>query len=887
MRTQPVLLTCWVATAVSATAFQASHFETPGGNRPAVRRNSGASILPGGRVVAPLGKQLTTGPGAFGLAVSPEGRIVTANLGPERLSLSFFELDKKGTWLIHHTLAARAERRPSDDEKELRSTFVGVVFADEKHIWMAEGNSGRVRLLDTTTGERRRLIDLNDGKFRDSFATDLALDAARGILYISDQANFRVVAVDTKHSRILSSVSIGILPSNIILSQDGNALYAANVGVFQYSPIPGGDANKGLTTGIAFPAFGFPSREAMEGVTRRTEMGEVKVPGLGDPNVKEANSIAIVDVADPSAMKVRDFVKTGRPFSPETAGGSSPSGVLAAAGAVYVSNAHDDTISVIDPKEAVVKSEIELRIPGLEKLRGIMPLGMAYDADSGWLLVAEAGINAVGIIDTKTNTVIGHVPVGWFPTRVALREGMVYAANAKGHGTGPNLPGREQYQDSNGLIDLLHRGSLSVFPLPAKAELEKHTATVMSANGFLPAPGPAGPIPPEIKYTVLIVKENRTYDEVFGDLGTVANGGTAGIPALARLGTAGYADGGGSRLSLQRTNVTPNHHSMAKQWAFSDNFYSDSEVSVDGHHWLVGNYPDAWTESSLMAAYAGQKDFRFPTTAPGRLIFAGTDSSVHPEEIEEAGTIWHQLERYQIPFRNFGEGFELAGVQEEPGEKPTGARFLTNVPMPDPLYRNTSRIYPGFNMNIPDQYRAAQFIADIEENFVKPGKELPRFIFIHLPNDHMTKPRPEDGYPYAASYVADNDLALGKIVEYLSHSPWWKQMAIFITEDDAQGGRDHIDAHRTVLLGVGPYFKKNYAVHINSSFPGLLKTIFRILGVPPLNLYDACAADLSDAFTTEPDFSTYTPLRPDVRLFDAAKAREPKDPKPSERMDAR
>jgi hypothetical protein len=392
-------------------------------------------------------------------------------------------------------------------------------------------------------------------------------------------------------------------------------------------------------------------------------------------------------------------------------------------------------------------------------------------------------------------------------------------------------------------------------------------------------------VPPEIRYVVLIVKENRTFDEVFGDMAQAGLGPVAGVPALARFGMRGFAQGGKDQFSLQRIAVTPNHHEIAKRWTFSDNFYADSEVSVDGHHWLVDAYPDIWTESSRMASYTGGKDFRFPTAAPGRLLFAESNSSVHPEEQPEGGTLWHHLERHGVPFRNFGEGFELAGNEEEPGEMPTGARFLTNVPMPAPLYRNTSREYPGFNMNIPDQFRAGQFIRELHEKYETGGEPFPRFIFIHLPNDHMAKARPKDGYPFQASFVADNDYALGRIVEYLSNSPWWKEMAIFITEDDAQGGRDHIDSHRTFFIGAGPYFKRNYVSHVHASFPGLLKTIFRILGVPPLNLYDAAASDLADCFTSSPDFASYRVLPIDERLFDPAAAREPLDPQPSPRMD--
>ena len=137
----------------------------------------------------------------------------------------------------------------------------------------------------------------------------------------------------------------------------------------------------------------------------------------------------------------------------------------------------------------------------------------------------------------------------------------------------------------------------------------------------------------------------------------------------------------------------------------------------------------------------------------------------------------------------------------------------------------------------------------------------------------MTKERPADGYPYEASFVEDNDLALGRILQYLSHSPWWREMAVFITEDDAQGGLDHIDAHRTVLLAAGPYVKRNYVTHTNSSFPGLLKTIFELLQMPPLNLMDASAASLREIFTDEPDFTPYDVLIPDLRVFDASKVR--------------
>jgi YVTN family beta-propeller protein len=560
------------------------------------------------------------------------------------------------------------------------------------------------------------------------------------------------------------------------------------------------------------------------------------------------------------------------PFGQQSAGGSSPSGVFAAAGHVYVSNAANDSITVIDAKTNQVEAEIPIRIRGLEGLRGVLPIGMAYHEATGWLLVAEAGINAVGVIDSRERRVIGHLPTAWFPTRVALDGDMVFVANARGHGRGPNAV-------RNAFSRPPRQGTLSMFPLPQASEIAGETAFVMRANGFVPRDELEPPIPAGIRHVMLIVKENRTFDEVLGDVAQAA-----GAPEWARFGTRGFVEGKGKRFSLKDVNVTPNHHAIARRWAFSDNFYADSDVSVDGHHWLVGAYPNAWTESSLMAAYSDQKkDFRL-TEAPGRLLFAGSDSSVHPEGQLEGGTIWHHLVRQGISFYNFGEGFELAGVDESRDLEPTGARFLTNVPMPEPLYRNTSREYPGFNMNVPDQYRAQQLIHEIDEKYVKGGAELPQFIFVHLPNDHMADPRPSDGYPYDASYVVDNDDALGRILEYLSTTKWWREMVVFITEDDAQGGVDHVDAQRTLLLCAGPWCKKGYVSHRNSSFPGLLKTIFRILHLPPLNLFDSVASDLSDCLAAEPDAAPYKLVDVDRRIFDPAAAR--KGNAPATKMDA-
>ena len=874
----------------SALRLTAAEYAAPAGRVPVARRPGAASVIPGGRVVDPPGVLHFTGPGPFGLAISPDGKtVVTANGGPQRFSFTVLERAKDtGTrWSVRHVLAPR-EKEPvrEGDDDVWRSVFMGLAFAGDNTLFAAEGNSGCVREVNPSSGQKRRVYALNENGFGDSYTGDLALDRARGLLWVVDQANFRLVGIDIRGHKTVSSLRLGRLPFAVALSPDGRRAYVTNIGMFEYQGVPGADPKRARETGLPFPAFGFPSPESAAGAVRETGEGrQVRIAPLGDPNVRESNSLAVVDVENPAEPKLLAFIRTGTGIGGDVAGGSSPSGVVADAGRVYVSNGHNDSITVIDARALKAVGEIPIRIPGLERLRGILPVGMCLLDGGSRLLVAEAGLNAIGVIDTAKMQVIAHWPAGWFPTRVLEDRGSIYVTSAKGLGVGPNADFEGNPIEAETFISVLRRGAISIFPRPAEPDYPRLTGRVFAYGGFLPRTSDPAPLPPDIRHVVLIVKENRTFDEMFGDMPPASNGKVAGAPHAARFGERGYADGGGNRLSLQGVNVAPNHRAMALRWAFSDNFYADSEVSVDGHHWLVGSYPNAWTESTLMAAYAGQKDFRFPTTAPGRLLFAGSNSSVHPEDQNEAGTIWHHLARNGVSFRNYGEGFELAGADEGPGLEPTGARFLTNVPMPDPLYRNTARDYPMYNMNIPDQFRADAFIRDIEQRFVKGGEPFPRFIFIHLPNDHTAGPRPEDGYPYSASYVSDNDYALGRMVEYLSKGPWWKRMAVLVTEDDAQGGRDHVDAHRTILLVAGPYAKKNFVSHVNSSFPGLLKTVFRLLGIPPLNLFDAAASDLAECFTGTPDFAPYQVLPVDPRLFDPATARAPLAPKPSPRMD--
>jgi len=317
-----------------------------------------------------------------------------------------------------------------------------------------------------------------------------------------------------------------------------------------------------------------------------------------------------------------------------------------------------------------------------------------------------------------------------------------------------------------------------------------------------------------------------------------------------------------------------NHNALARQFTVSDNFYMEPEASGVGHRWLVGVQPN----NLMQMTYTVGWDFKVNSKAPGRRYSMGSNGSLIPEDYPEAGSMWEHLARNGVSFRNYGEGFEFPGVDEGEDTHRTGAREVVNIPMPKVLYDNTCRDFPIFNMNIPDQYRAHWFMQDIERNYLSKGKPLPRFLNIAICNDHGTRPRPEKGYPYVASWMADNDLAMGRIVEFLSHTPYWTNMAIFITQDDSGGEPDHVDALRSVLLVVSPWAKRGYVSHRHTTIVSMHRTLYSIFGLPPLNMFDALANDFSDCFTTKPDYRPYKCVPVDPRIFDPEKAKDPTDP---------
>jgi hypothetical protein len=324
----------------------------------------------------------------------------------------------------------------------------------------------------------------------------------------------------------------------------------------------------------------------------------------------------------------------------------------------------------------------------------------------------------------------------------------------------------------------------------------------------------------------------------------------------------------------QKVPIMPNHIRLAEQFGISDNFYMEVGASGAGHRWLVGVYASLWTSRLYYSGW----NFKANDAAKGRLISFGSNGSQIPEDYLENGSMWEHLGRNGVSFRNYGEGFEFADSDEEAPFSKTGTGEVVNFPMPKILFDNTCFEFPGYNNNIPDIVRADWFKDDIQNNYRSKGKPLPKFMNIAICNDHGAGPNAKQGFPFTSSYLADNDMALGQIVDYLSHTPEWKNMAIFVTQDDAGGDADHIDRQRSFVLAISPYAKKGYVSHKHTSIMSIIKSIYQIYGLGPNNMFDAVATPLDDMFTDKPDFTPYKHVAADRRVFRPEETFDPTDP---------
>jgi YVTN family beta-propeller protein len=521
---------------------------------------------------------------------------------------------------------------------------------------------------------------------------------------------------------------------------------------------------------------------------------------------------------------------------------------------LFVASASTDRVAVMDTRTG--QCLVELTDPPPEGPdEGSTPNALTLSTDGTLLYVAEADNNAVAVLAlspatadvpgaTGDDLLAGRVPVDWYPTALTALGDSLVVLSAKGHPPSAN-PGWGQsgrHGDERDYTLGQLTGTVAVLAMPRPgAELDSLTARVARANRWdqhvsEPAAIPAGAYPP-IEHLIYVIKENRTYDQVLGDL-----------PA---------GDGDTTLVFFPRA-VTPNHHALAERFGVFDRFFVNAEVSADGHSWSMAAYATDYVEKTTPSHYSDRgRTFDYEGTNRGDLDSTRGTIAVPDDDVAEPanGYLWNLAQRAGITFRNYGEfviGVPGADLHDAPAGYQGAKPFLAT---------HTHPTFPGFNMEIPDQRRADIWIAELAE-FVRK-REMPRLQIVRLPNDHTSGAKV--GAPTPRAFMADNDLALGRMVEALSRSPFWRSTAMFVLEDDAQDGPDHVDSHRSPLLVISPWTRAGVH-HRWANTTDVIATMAEILGLGSLSQFDFYGEPLRDIWRGTPDAAPYTALRPAVPL---------------------
>jgi len=626
-----------------------------------------------------------------------------------------------------------------------------------------------------------------------------------------------------------SQVSVGTLPLNLAVTGDGlvfvtNNGYGEN-GLMRIDPVAG-TARWVLRLRAAWLGLARTGRRGADTVwasgAGRNRVYRLVSAGLGgawrSDSVAIADTTAKVFVAGLALLPGRSLVAAVGNLSDSVylietttlarrgavAVGHRPYTAVADSARLYVSDWGDSSVSVIDLRTGP---------PYRRTTWFVGPHPSALTIGNGSLFVALAGSNGVARVDLRSGEVIepltvaldSRAPVGSDPNALALSPDgrTLYVANGKGGGSGAN-------PDGTYIGDVI-TGSVSIVPVPDSATLAGYTARVYAlspySNARLRGRAAQQSARPPIRHVVYVIRENRTYDQVFGD---VAEGN--GDPTLA----------------IFNDSVTPNAHAIARRWVLFDNFYVDGEVSADGHEWSTRAFANDYNQKTWPQVYSDRRDWD---------LTSGEDLANRAESY-----LWDAAKRKGLWVVNFGEM-----TTDEPDTIRTNIKGLKGI---------TADRYPGFVMSIPDTVRANLF-ADSVASWERQGR-FPDLVILYLPRDHTLGLRADQPTPRAM--VADNDLAIGRVVERLSRSSFWSAMALFAIEDDAQNGPDHVDAHRSVLLVASPYARRGTVDSTFYTTSSVLRSIGMLLDLPPLSQYDAGATPLWTAFGTRPDLTPFAAL---------------------------
>ena len=636
-------------------------------------------------------------------------------------------------------------------------------------------------------------------------------------------ANDALAVLDADNGSLLKTIPLGVLPVAAVVNTDGSVAYVSNLGGHKPGP---------------------RDRAAKQCCDPFAELVRVDVRGIAQPG-----NVTRVDLVTGT---IRKTIPVGR----------HPTGIAwdEVGDRLYVANGNSDAVSVIDTRRDSVVKTIAIA-PFRERRIGLAPTAVALSPDATTLFVTLGGVNAVAVYGLSGGELRGLVPTGWYPTSIdvspdgrALAVGSLFGVGS-GNGRASGMTGR---------YVLSYRGSVNVIANPSAAELAAYTTSVAQNNRLTLRTDSGGPVlaprrrvaaravperpgePSLIDHVVYIVRENRTYDQVLGDIGK------------------GASD---SSLVQYGRDVTPNAHAIAEQFVLLDHFFATGGNSADGHNWLTQAIE---TEYPMWPLYTGRS---YPS------------EGVDPLAYSSGGFLWEAAQAKGRTVRVFGEYAPspqwdsasvrtslLAQYRDSQPHNPAyfrglvAKRYNTRSDIPS-LDRLLVREYPGWTQTIPDVVKADIVLEHLR---VWESKHtMPNLVLIILPSDHTEGTSP--GWCTPKACVADNDLALGRIVEGLSHSSFWKSMAIVAVEDDAHYGVDHIDGHRTVALVAGPYARRGIIDPTFYSQLSMVKTIELMLGLPALSLYDLVATDMRASFIgpdEAPNVEPYTALMPRQSLFE-------------------
>ncbi|HVS96283.1 MAG TPA: bifunctional YncE family protein/alkaline phosphatase family protein [Puia sp.] len=722
-------------------------------------------VLPNGWALTPAGSSLRLGDLPLNIAVSPSGRFAAVtNNGQSTQTIQLIDV--------------RAERVL--DSEIIPKSWLGLKFSsDGKYLYASGGNDNRILryAVQTAPGQPGLVLDdsiLLGKKWPVTISpAGIDIDDKRGILYVVTKDDNSLYIVDLAKKAVTRRLDLGGEGYTCLLSHDRKELYITCWGCDRLLVF---DTQKGT-------------------FTARIAVGD-------NPN----------DIC---------LTNNGR--------------------WLFVANANDNSVSVIDVRNRKVVETLNAALYA-NALPGSTTNAVALSGDEKTLYVANADNNCLAVFDVRhpgAGRSRGFIPVGWYPTAVRVIGGKIWVANGKGFTSmanplGPNPMKRRQevnYQHGEQhktpevqYIAGLFKGTMSIIPEPDDRLLAQYSQQVYQNTPYakdseLLATGePGNPVPMKvgdrspIKYVFYFIKENRTYDQVLGD---VSEGN------------------GDSSLVLFGQRITPNQHALVKEFALLDNFYVNAEVSADGHNWSMGAYATDYLEKTWPTSY-GNRGGSYD--AEGNRAIANN----------KGGFIWDDCQRAGVSYRSYGE-FEDDGK-----------------PHLECLKGHICPGYTGWDLNVMDTTRFGQWRKDFD-SLLSAGA-LPQLNVIRIGNDHTAGLR--RGAPTPFAYVADNDLAVGEFVEYLSKSPIWKESVVIMLEDDAQNGPDHVDAHRSPVYIAGGLVKHHFVDHTMYSTASVLRTIELILGIPPMTQYDASSPALWRCFTPKADLTAFQALPANVDLRD-------------------